>query len=76
MSIPTDQKPAIPRPARAGDPLLEIEPLVVKAKVARRLLGCGNTRLHELLGSGEIESYLDGRSRMVVLTSIKSYVAR
>jgi hypothetical protein len=42
---------------------LEIEPLVVKPKVAWKLLSCGNTKGYELLQSGELESFLDGGSR-------------
>ena len=35
---------------------VDIEPLVVKAKVAWKMLGCGNTRGYELLASGELDS--------------------
>jgi predicted aminopeptidase len=76
MSNPTGQNRSVRRRGWASDAALEIKPLAVKAKVARRLLGCGNTRFYELLGSGELQSYLDGRSRMVVLASIKERIAR
>ena len=54
----------------------DIEPLVVKPKVAWRMLGCGNTRGYELIAAGELESYKDGRSRKITIESIKRYVAR
>jgi excisionase family DNA binding protein len=54
----------------------DLEPLVVKPKVAWRMLGCGNTRGYELLASGELESYRDGRSRKITVASIKAFVAR
>lgn len=52
------------------------EPLVVKPKVAWRMLGCGNTRGYELIAAGELESYKDGRSRKITVESIKRYIAR
>jgi len=39
------------------------------------MLSCGITRLYELLGLGELESYRDGRSRLIVVASIQAYVA-
>jgi excisionase family DNA binding protein len=33
-------------------------------------------RFYELLHTGEIESYLDGRSRKVVLASVDAYIDR
>lgn len=60
------------RPSQAADP----EPLVVKPKVAWRMLGCGNTRGYQMLAAGELESYRDGRSRKITVASIKAFVAR
>jgi excisionase family DNA binding protein len=60
------------RPAEAND----LEPLVVRPKVAWKMLGCGNTRGYELLAAGELESYKDGRSRKITVASIKALVAR
>jgi excisionase family DNA binding protein len=62
-----------PRTSR-GPP--ELEPLVVPPKVAKRLLNCGNETLWRLLHEGELESYLDGASRKIVLASIHAYVDR
>jgi excisionase family DNA binding protein len=52
------------------------EPLVVKPKEARRLLSCGNTHLYELLSTGEIASFRDGRSRKIVVASLKNFIER
>jgi hypothetical protein len=40
------------------------------------MLDVGMTRLYELLNSSELESYLDGRSRKITVSSIRAYVAR
>lgn len=54
----------------------EIEPLVVSPRDARKAIGCGNTRFYELLNSGEVQSYTDGRSRKVIVASLRDYVTR
>jgi hypothetical protein len=54
----------------------EVGPLVVKPKIAWKMLACSNTRGYELLNSGELESYLDGRSRKITVESIRQYIAR
>jgi hypothetical protein len=51
-------------------------PLVVRPRVARKLLGnCGNERLYELLNSGALESFVDGRARLISVASINRYIA-
>jgi excisionase family DNA binding protein len=55
---------------------VDVAPLVVKPKVAWKMLGCGNTRGYELLATGELESYKDGRSRKITVASINAFVAR
>jgi excisionase family DNA binding protein len=50
--------------------------LVVSPRRARRMLDCGNTRLYELIAARELESFKDGRSRKITVTSIKAYIAR
>ncbi len=52
------------------------EPLVVKPKVAWKMLACSNTRGYELLAAGELDSFLDGRSRKITVESIHRYIAR
>jgi len=52
------------------------ERLVVSPRRARHMLDCGNTRLYELLKNQELVSYLDGRSRKILVVSINRYIAR
>jgi hypothetical protein len=54
----------------------ELGPLVVRPKCARRMLNCGQTRLYELIAAGELESFLDGRSRKITVESIYRYIHR
>jgi hypothetical protein len=54
----------------------DLDPLVVKPKVAWKMLACSNTRGYELLAAGELESYKEGRSRKITVASIKALVAR
>jgi hypothetical protein len=51
-------------------------PLVVKPKVAWRMLACSNTHGYELLNAGELVSFLDGRARKITVDSIHAYIAR
>jgi hypothetical protein len=61
----------------ASRALDDIEPLLVRPRIARRLLGnCGPERLWALINSGEIKSYKDGNARRISVASIKLYVAR
>jgi hypothetical protein len=60
--------------SRAGNSALE--PLAVKPRDAWHMLGCGNTHGYQLLGAGELESYLDGSSRKITVASIRAYIAR
>jgi hypothetical protein len=54
----------------------ELGPIVVRPKCARRMLNCGQTRLYELIAAGELDSFLDGRSRKITVESIYRYVHR
>ncbi len=56
--------------------LSDEERLVVSPRRAKHMLDCGNTRLYELLNANELESFLDGRSRKITVSSIKAYIAR
>ena len=53
-----------------------LDPLAVSPRKARILLSVGNTRLYQLIGNGELESYLEGRSRRVTMESIRRRVAK
>jgi len=59
-----------------GDTVRAVEPLLVRPRIAWRLLGCGNTHGYELLNKGELESFRDGRSRNITVASIHRYIAR
>ena len=54
----------------------DLRPLVVKPREASRMLGCGRTRIYELLAARELDSFLDGRSRKITVESIHRYVAQ
>ena len=40
------------------------------------MLDCGTTRLYQLLAAGELESFLDGRSRKITVASIRRFVEK
>ena len=54
----------------------DVGSLVVKPKIAWKMLACSNTRGYELLNAGELVSFLDGRSRKITVESIRRYIAR
>jgi hypothetical protein len=45
---------------------ITIEPVAVRPAVAFAMIGCGRTRGYELLGTGELQSFLDGNSRRTI----------
>jgi hypothetical protein len=53
-----------------------LEPLAVSPRKACILLDCGLTHLFELLKRGELESYLDGRSRKITTRSVHDHQQR
>jgi excisionase family DNA binding protein len=54
----------------------EHQRLVVSPRRAMQMLDCGRTRLYELIDRGELDSYLDGRSRKITVESIHRYIER
>jgi hypothetical protein len=50
----------------------DLEPLGVSPRETARLLNIGQTRVWALIGSGELESYKEGRSRKVTMRSIRA----
>jgi hypothetical protein len=52
------------------------EPLVVSPARAKRLLDVGHTRLYEMIGAGELQSYREGKSRKITMASIKARIQR
>jgi excisionase family DNA binding protein len=61
---------------RSGVADHQFEPLVVSPRQACLLLGIGNTRLYQLIGNGELETYRDGRARRITMQSIRDRLAR
>ena len=51
-------------------------PLVVSPSKAMVMLDCGRTRLYELLNTKELESYRDGKSRKITVSSIQARIRR
>jgi hypothetical protein len=52
------------------------EPRLVSVPNAATMLGISTRRAWQLVSAGELESVLDGRRRLVVVTSIDERVAR
>ncbi len=50
--------------------------LVCSPQEAMRAVNCRNTKFYELLNDGEIESYMDGSRRQVVVASLVGYVQK
>jgi excisionase family DNA binding protein len=49
--------------------------LTYRPSEVRRLIGLGRTKVGELLSSGEIESFVVGRARLVTRASIERWVS-
>jgi hypothetical protein len=47
------------------------KPILVPGPEARRLIGVGNTKYHELVKAGTIESVFVGGRRMIVYASLE-----
>jgi hypothetical protein len=50
--------------------------LVIRPKVAFKLIDVGTTHGYELVNSGELESYLEGRARQITVRSVVRLIAR
>jgi excisionase family DNA binding protein len=57
-------------------PRASASPIGLAPNAAKQAIGCGTTKLYELLAAGELESYCVGRSRRITVASIEAYVAR
>jgi excisionase family DNA binding protein len=51
-------------------------PLVVPPRQACAMLSIGLTRCYELISAGELQSFKDGKSRKITVSSIRAYVER
>jgi excisionase family DNA binding protein len=50
--------------------------LVVSPGRAQQMLDCGEARVYELLKTGELRSYKDGKSRKILVASVHAYIER
>jgi hypothetical protein len=57
-------------------PTANVEPLAVSPHITSVLLNIGLSKTYELIRSGELETYLDGKNRKVTMRSIKARIAR
>lgn len=54
-----------------------VRALVVRPREARRMYGdCSMDEIYEKIKTGEIASYLDGRRRLILVSSIEADIAR
>ncbi len=53
-----------------------IQPLAVKTRDAWTMLGCSNAHGYKLIAEGQVDSFLEGRIRKVVVASIHAYIER
>jgi hypothetical protein len=53
-----------------------LEPLLIRNRDAKRLLGCGNTKFWQLVKDGEIEVVGEGAMSRALYSSVKNYVDR
>jgi excisionase family DNA binding protein len=52
------------------------EPRITNMDGARTMLGRSRDFIYELVRAGEIESFIDGKSRKFVIASIDAYIRR
>lgn len=53
------------------------QPMLVRPAAARKMLGgIGTATLWKLINSGELESYTQGKSRLISVKSMHNYVQR
>jgi hypothetical protein len=62
----------MPKPRQS----VPVVPRMTDVKGGCAIIGCGKSRLYELMQSGEIESYLDGAARKVSIESCNRFVDR
>nr|WP_249132300.1 helix-turn-helix domain-containing protein [Bradyrhizobium diazoefficiens] len=58
------------------NPKSTIKALAVSPREAAEIIGCGRTRIYQLLQSGELISYREGAARRILTSSIHHYVER
>jgi excisionase family DNA binding protein len=73
--VPRKTKPRKTKPA-APSAATNLKPLVTDVPGAMQSLNCGHDQIYDLMHAGEIDSYLDGRARRIIVASLEAYVAR
>jgi hypothetical protein len=58
----------------AGD-MRDVDPITVRPAQACKMLNLGMTRLYEMLNDGTLQSFSEGGSRYVLVSSIRQWVA-
>jgi excisionase family DNA binding protein len=53
-----------------------LTPIAVGPLDAARLMGVSRSRIYELLNSGELPSYKDGRRRLILVADIEAWLVR
>lgn len=61
---------------RSASRVASIEPITIRIPDAISLTGISRSTIYSLIGSGDIEAVKVGRSRYLVLASLKAYIAR
>jgi excisionase family DNA binding protein len=51
-------------------------PTLATAAEAMQMLRCGRTKLYQLIDRGEIDSLVDGKSRLILIASIHARTER
>jgi excisionase family DNA binding protein len=51
-------------------------PLVASPKQAMRTIQVSRKKLYELINTGELQSYTEGKSRRIIVKSITEYIER
>lgn len=51
-------------------------PLVASPKQAMRTIQVSRKKLYELINTGELQSYTEGKSRRIIVKSINEYIER
>ncbi len=52
---------------------MNIEPLAYRIDDAKRMIGCGTTRLYELIGAGLLDARKAGGRTLITSESLRSY---
>jgi excisionase family DNA binding protein len=54
---------------------LKTDAVVVRPKKARELLNCSTDKLYQLINSGRLQAYKEGRATLITVASIEAHIA-